>query len=168
MHVGLLSSESTRHVHLLHMHQHTDQQQPLPSRPTPPHTLPAHHHHHHHPFSTTTPFPPPPFFHHNPFPPPPSPAASPQSHECQLFIKGLPHQATEDALYTLVQPYETVVTRVHVATQDHADGSRFGFVTFATQEDAARALQELNGRDLQVRCVVWGGCCGAGCIVGRV
>ncbi len=81
---------------------------------------------------------------------PPHHRASPPPRECQLFIKGLPRKAPEQALRALVHPYESVVTRIHIAAQDHADGSRYGFVAFTTQEEAARALQELNGQEVQV------------------
>lgn len=71
-----------------------------------------------------------------------------------LFVGSLPYSATEDTLGQLFSQYGQVVS-VNVIKDKYSGQSRgFGFVEMATEEEAAKAMQALNGHNLEGRNLV--------------
>ena len=69
----------------------------------------------------------------------------------RLYIGNLPYGATEADLKTVFEEAGTV-TNCNVILDKMTGNSRgFAFVEMSTQEEADRAVAELNGRDLQGR-----------------
>ncbi len=68
-----------------------------------------------------------------------------------LFVGNLSFQTTEGALRELFEPFGQV-TRIHIATDRDTGRSRgIAFVDMANDEDAARAMAALNGKELDGR-----------------
>lgn len=71
-----------------------------------------------------------------------------------LFIGSLPYSATEDTVGQLFAQYGQVVS-VNIIKDKYSGQSRgFGFVEMATDEEAAKAMQALNGHNLEGRNIV--------------
>ena len=72
----------------------------------------------------------------------------------KLFVGGLSWDTTEDTLRALFAEVG-MVTSVAIITDKFSGKSRgFGFVEMANPEDAAKAIQELNGKQLDGRSIV--------------
>lgn len=68
-----------------------------------------------------------------------------------LFVGNLSFQTTEGALRELFEPFGQI-TRIHIATDRDTGRSRgIAFVDMANDEDAARAMAALNGKELDGR-----------------
>ncbi|MCJ7502692.1 MAG: RNA-binding protein [Acidobacteriia bacterium] len=68
-----------------------------------------------------------------------------------LFVGNLPFGATEDALRDLFSPFGEV-QQVRIMTDRDTGKSRgFAFVEMAQDDDAAKAIAALNGKDLNGR-----------------
>ena len=68
-----------------------------------------------------------------------------------LFIGNLSFQTTESDLTALFQPYGEIA-RVQVMTDRDTGRSRgFAFVEMTNDEDAAKAITELNGKEVDGR-----------------
>lgn len=69
-----------------------------------------------------------------------------------LFVGNLSYNTTEDGLQALFETGGRTVTRVRIITDRDSGRSRgFGFVEFATDEEAAAAMSELDGAELDGR-----------------
>ncbi len=72
-----------------------------------------------------------------------------------LFVGNMSFQTTESELRALIEPFGRV-TRVHLATDRETGRARgFGFVEMPNDEEAAKAMaaldgKEVNGRNLKV------------------
>jgi len=64
-----------------------------------------------------------------------------------IYVGNLPFSASEDELKALFAAYGTVESIRLVMDRDTGQPRGFGFVEMADNE-AARAIQELNGKDL--------------------
>jgi cold-inducible RNA-binding protein len=68
-----------------------------------------------------------------------------------LFVGNLSFQTTETELRTLFEPFGQI-SRVHIATDRDTGRSRgFAFVDMVNDEEAARAMTALNGKELSGR-----------------
>jgi RNA recognition motif-containing protein len=68
-----------------------------------------------------------------------------------IFVGNLSFGATEDAVRSAFQAYGTV-DRVNLITdRDTGQARGFGFVEMSNNAEADRAINELNGRDLDGR-----------------
>lgn len=68
-----------------------------------------------------------------------------------LFVGNMSFQTTESELRTLFEPFGEI-TRIHVVTDRDTGRSRgFAFVEMTNDEEAAKAIAELNGKDLDGR-----------------
>jgi len=68
-----------------------------------------------------------------------------------IFVGNLSFGATEGAVRSLFEAYETV-ERVNLVTdRDSGQATGFGFVEMSVNADADRAIAELNGRELDGR-----------------
>jgi len=69
----------------------------------------------------------------------------------KLYVGGLPYSVTDAQLKELFEPHGTVDS-ANVITDKYTDRSRgFGFVEMSTQEEAEKAVQALNGTQLEGR-----------------
>lgn len=68
-----------------------------------------------------------------------------------VYVKNFGDDFTETQLLELFSPYGTIVS--HVVMKDHGSGRclGFGFVSFSEHEMAAKAVDELNGTDINGR-----------------
>lgn len=72
----------------------------------------------------------------------------------KLFVGGLSWDTTDDSLRAFFAQAGTV-TSARVITDKYTGKSRgFGFVEMATDEEAKKAVDELNGKELDARTIV--------------
>lgn len=69
----------------------------------------------------------------------------------KLFIGNIDWGATEDDLRTLFSKYGELEEVVIVVDKFSNRSKGFGFVTFVNDDDAAKAMSELNGHELSGR-----------------
>jgi len=69
----------------------------------------------------------------------------------KLFVGGIAFTTTSDRLREHFAHSGEVVSATVVTDRDTGQSRGFGFVEMATAEDANRAVQALNGRDLDGR-----------------
>jgi cold-inducible RNA-binding protein len=68
-----------------------------------------------------------------------------------LFVGNMSFQTTEADLRSLFEPFGAV-TRIHIVNDRETGQPRgFAFVEMAKDEDAAKAMSELNGREVSGR-----------------
>ena len=68
-----------------------------------------------------------------------------------IFVGNLSFGATEDSVRALFEPYGAI-ERVNIITDRDTGQSRgFGFVEMSGNAEAARAIQELDGREFEGR-----------------
>ena len=73
----------------------------------------------------------------------------------KLYVGNLPYSTTESDLHDLFSASGTVDSVRIITDRDTGRSRGFGFITFASAEDAAKAVEkangtELDGRDLRV------------------
>jgi RNA recognition motif-containing protein len=72
----------------------------------------------------------------------------------KLYVGGLPYSTTDAELSELFTPYGSV-TSAKVITDKFTGQSRgFGFVEMGTSDEAKKAIDGLNGTQLQQRTIV--------------
>mgnify|MGYP001163238878 FL=1 len=68
-----------------------------------------------------------------------------------LFIGNMSFQTTESELRSMFEPFGAI-TRVNVVTDKDTGRARgFGFVEMTNDEEAAKAITALNGKEVQGR-----------------
>lgn len=68
-----------------------------------------------------------------------------------LFVGNMSFQTTENELRSVFEPFGEI-TRIHVVTDRETGRARgFAFVELANEEEAAKAMAALNGKDLNGR-----------------
>ncbi|EDQ87268.1 uncharacterized protein MONBRDRAFT_33438 [Monosiga brevicollis MX1] len=65
--------------------------------------------------------------------------------DANLYIKNFSEDVTEDELRKMFEAYGTIVS-VRVVKDRDGQSRQFGFVLFSSEEEATRAIQEMNGR----------------------
>lgn len=69
----------------------------------------------------------------------------------KLFVGNLPWSVTADKLKELFEQFGEI-TNVQLITNRNTGRSKgFGFVTFAKEEDAKKAVNEMNGKEIDDR-----------------
>jgi RNA recognition motif-containing protein len=68
--------------------------------------------------------------------------------EAKLYVGNLSYETTEDELRTLFAQVGPVTSVDLIKDRDTGSSKGFAFVTFTSQEDANKAIQQLNGRSL--------------------
>lgn len=68
----------------------------------------------------------------------------------KIYVGNLPFSATEDSVRTLFAQHGTVESVALIADRDTGRPRGFGFVEMP-RSDAARAIQNLNGQDMDGR-----------------
>jgi RNA recognition motif-containing protein len=69
----------------------------------------------------------------------------------KLYVGGLPYAVTDQELSNLFAQHGTVETANVVKDRDTDRSRGFGFVEMSSQDEAEKAIQALNGTDLQGR-----------------
>jgi RNA recognition motif-containing protein len=72
----------------------------------------------------------------------------------KLFIGNIEWGATEEELMELFGQYGEVEEAIIIKDRMSGRSKGFGFVTFAAEEDADKAMEALNGHDLNGRALV--------------
>lgn len=68
----------------------------------------------------------------------------------KLYVGNFPYSVTEDQLREIFSQYGEISELAMIMDRDTGRPKGFGFITFATQEAAERALEQ-NGNDLDGR-----------------
>lgn len=68
--------------------------------------------------------------------------------ETKLYVGNLSYDTTEDELRTLFATAGTVNLVELIKDRDTGSSKGFAFVTMSNQEDAEKAIQQINGRSL--------------------
>lgn len=71
----------------------------------------------------------------------------------RLFIGSLPWSINNDSLKELFAQYGEITDVFVVTDRDSGRSKGFGFITFAKEEDAQKAL-EMNGKEIEGRTIV--------------
>ncbi len=72
----------------------------------------------------------------------------------KLFVGSLDWGTTEDELRELFAQYGDVEEAIIISDRDSGRSKGFGFVTFVNDEDADKAVEELNGTEFKGREIV--------------
>ena len=71
----------------------------------------------------------------------------------KLFVGSLPWSVTGDQLRELFATYGEITDAVVISDRDTGRSKGFGFVTFASEESAQKAL-EMDGKEVEGRTIV--------------
>lgn len=71
----------------------------------------------------------------------------------KLFVGSLAWGTTDDSLNEFFAQVGTVVSAKVITDRDSGRSKGFGFVEMSTDEEAAKAVAELNGKDLDGRAI---------------
>ncbi|MGF1467613.1 MAG: RNA recognition motif domain-containing protein [Sandaracinaceae bacterium] len=71
----------------------------------------------------------------------------------RLFVGGLSWNTTEEGLREAFEAFGEVTDAKGITDRDTGRSRGFGFVSFTRASDAERAIQEMDGRDLDGRSV---------------
>lgn len=69
----------------------------------------------------------------------------------KLYVGGLPYTATEDSLKEMFAQAGTVETATIIMDKMTGRSKGFGFVEMSTEEEAKKAIETLNGKDMEGR-----------------
>ena len=69
----------------------------------------------------------------------------------KLYVGGLPYSATEDALKEMFSQAGTVVSAIIITDKMTGRSKGFGFVEMSTEEEAKKAIEMFNGKEMEGR-----------------
>ncbi len=69
----------------------------------------------------------------------------------KLYVGGLPYSTTEDALKEMFAQAGTVESATIIIDKMSGRSKGFGFVEMSTEEEAAKAIELFNGKDMEGR-----------------
>lgn len=72
----------------------------------------------------------------------------------KLFVGGLPWSMSGHSLKDLFAQYGEIIDAVIISDRATGRSKGFGFVTFAKEEDAEKARQEMSGKDIEGRNII--------------
>ncbi|NGX28235.1 MAG: hypothetical protein K940chlam1_00410 [Candidatus Anoxychlamydiales bacterium] len=72
----------------------------------------------------------------------------------KLYVGNLPHSYTEQELTDLFSTFGSVVSAKLILDRDTGKSRGFGFVEMSSKEEAEKAIQEQNGKEVGGRTVV--------------
>jgi len=72
----------------------------------------------------------------------------------KVYVGNLPYTINSDQLATKFGEFGQVVDAIVITDKMSGRSKGFGFVEFATEEEAKKAIDELNGKDLEGRNLV--------------
>ncbi|HHY89614.1 MAG TPA: RNA-binding protein [Chloroflexi bacterium] len=68
--------------------------------------------------------------------------------EAKLYVGNLPYETTESELRTLFSEAGTVSDIALITDRETGRMKGFGFITMSSQDEAAKAIQLFNGKDM--------------------
>lgn len=71
----------------------------------------------------------------------------------KLFVGGLSFNTTDEGLHQAFGTFGTIVEAKIITDRDSGRSRGFGFVSFSEEDDAERALQQMNGTELDSRTI---------------
>jgi RNA recognition motif-containing protein len=71
----------------------------------------------------------------------------------RLYVGSLAYAATDDTLSELFGQVGTVVSAKVIMDRDSGQSKGFGFVEMSTEEEAKKAISELNGKEVAGRAI---------------
>ena len=72
----------------------------------------------------------------------------------KLYVGSLPYSTTDDSLKEMFAEAGTVESATVITDRDSGRSKGFGFVEMATDEEAAKAVETLNGKEVDGRTIV--------------
>ncbi len=69
----------------------------------------------------------------------------------KLYVGNLPYSVTEGTLNDWFSPYGNVESTRLITDRDTGRSKGFGFVEFSTDEEAEKAIAEMNGKEMDGR-----------------
>lgn len=72
----------------------------------------------------------------------------------KLYVGNLEYEVTGDQLKELFSQAGTVVEAVVITDRNSGKSKGFGFVTMGNEEEAKKAMETLNGKEVQSRSIV--------------
>ena len=69
----------------------------------------------------------------------------------KVYVGNLPYSFTEDKLTELFSSYGEISEATLIKDKFSGRSKGFGFVTFANDEDAKKAIEEVNGKEFEGR-----------------
>jgi len=72
----------------------------------------------------------------------------------KLFVGSLPFDLTEEKLKELFEKFGDITSVKLILDRDTGNSRGFGFVEFAEKDAASKAMQELNGSNINGRSIV--------------
>lgn len=69
----------------------------------------------------------------------------------KLYVGGLAYAVTEEELRTMFAEHGTVTSAVVIKDRETGQSKGFGFVEMSTEEECAKAISELNGKEVSGR-----------------
>lgn len=71
----------------------------------------------------------------------------------KLYVGGLSYSTTDDGLKEAFAPFGAIESAVVITDRDSGRSKGFGFVEMTTDEEAAAAIEGLNGKELDGRTI---------------
>jgi RNA recognition motif-containing protein len=72
----------------------------------------------------------------------------------KLYVGNLPYKVTSDELKTIFSEFGEIVDAVVITERDSGRSKGFGFVEFATLEEAKKASEAMNQKEMDGRKLV--------------
>lgn len=69
----------------------------------------------------------------------------------KVYVGNLPYSADDDKLKELFSQYGNVVEAVVIKDKYSGRSKGFGFIEFASEESAQKAVSEMNGKEVEGR-----------------
>lgn len=69
----------------------------------------------------------------------------------KIYVGNLPFSVNDKELSEIFSPYGEVTEAVVITNKFSGRSKGFGFVTFAEEDSAKKAISEMNGKDVQGR-----------------
>jgi len=72
----------------------------------------------------------------------------------KLYVGNLPHATTEQELTDIFAAFGTVVSAKIILDRDTGRSRGFGFVEMGSKDEAQKAIEEMNGKEVGGRTIV--------------
>lgn len=72
----------------------------------------------------------------------------------KLYVGNLPWSVTSESLHSLFAPFGEITEAIVIRDRMSGRSKGFGFVTFATEEDAQKAVDAMHEKEVEGRAIV--------------
>lgn len=72
----------------------------------------------------------------------------------KLYVGNLPWSITSESLHSLFAPFGEITEAIVIRDRMSGRSKGFGFVTFATEEDAQKAVDAMHEKEVEGRAIV--------------